>query len=78
MMPQEVEAQGEKLIQFHDSWKKATKEQRRDMLVLMFRAIFVDVNNGAIQSFEPYPEFEILFMQTGMLEREGRFYLPDR
>jgi Recombinase len=76
MAPQVVEAQGEQLIKFHSSWLKANKEQRRDMLALLFVAIHVDVNNGVIESFEPYPDFKVLLMQTGMIEREGQFYLP--
>ncbi len=74
IVPQEVEAQGEQLIKFTSSWMKASKAQKHEML---FVAIYVDVNKGAIDSFEPHPDFKVLFMQTAMIEREGRFYLPD-
>jgi site-specific DNA recombinase len=74
-MPEHVVISGEQMITIHSSWAMATKEQKRDMLHLMLSAVYVDTNKHEIVSFEPHPEFALLFAQTSMQRRDGRYIL---
>jgi DNA invertase Pin-like site-specific DNA recombinase len=72
-MPEHVELAGEQIITIRASWKMATREQKRDMLHIMLRAVYVDTDERVIIGFEPQPEFELLFRQTSMRQVNGRF-----
>jgi len=74
-IPEHVTMAGEQMIAIQSSWVKATKEQKQAMLRLLFRAVYVDTNRGEIVSYEPHPEFDLLFGQTSMTKVEGR-YVP--
>lgn len=74
-MPEHVVLAGEQMITIRASWAKAIKEQKRDMLHLMLKAVYIDTDNRCIVSYEPQPEFELLFRQTTMQQMGSRFVL---
>lgn len=74
-VPLQMEHAGDIMISIQQSWQRADKAQRRDMLALLFEAVEVDVAAGAIVSVIPHPDFVPLMGQTGLIERDGRFYL---
>jgi hypothetical protein len=49
-----------------DVWPRATLEEKRDMLRVIFAAVYVDVTSGEITALEPKPAFAI-WVQTTIL-----------
>ncbi len=70
----DVEAAGEALESLGDAWEGASLETRRDMLRVIFEAVWVDVAEKRLVCVRPYPPFVPLFRMDGMEERDGRFY----
>ena len=78
-VPAHVTAAGEQMITIRSSWQYANREQRRDMLHLLLKMVYVDTDNRFIVSVVPHDDFELLFTQTVLKRDEGRYLLekPD-
>lgn len=72
-VPANVTAAGEQFISIRSSWHSASPEQRRDMLHLIFKAVYVDTDERFIVSVVPHDEFELLFTQTPLKRESGRY-----
>ena len=60
------------------SWDHATAEERRDMIRLMFDAVFCDPSAKRLVALQPKPDFVVLFRRAGMLqEKEGLVWPSD-
>ena len=57
------------------AWASAPKKIHREMLKVIFEAVYVDVLGERLVSVKPWPQFAPLFRMDGMEEREdGCFY----
>ena len=71
----DVEQAGETLESLGREWASAPKRIQRDMLAVIFEAIYVDVAERRVVCVKPYPQFAPLFRMDGLEEREdGCFY----
>jgi hypothetical protein len=53
-------------------------ENPRDMLKVIFEAIFVDVAARRLVCVKPWPPFLPLFRMDGLEERDGCFYVQEK
>jgi hypothetical protein len=53
----------------------APKRIQRDMLKVIFEAVYVDVLGRRLVCVKPYPQFTPLFRMDGLSEKEGYFYV---
>jgi hypothetical protein len=60
-------------------WAGAPRKIQREMLKVIFEAVYVDVLGERLVCVKPYPQFVPLFRMDGMEEREdGCFYYRDK
>ena len=70
----EIEQAGETLESLGQEWASAPKRYQRDMLRVIFEAVFVDVQGRRLVCVKPWPQFAPLFRLDGLEERDGCFY----
>jgi hypothetical protein len=74
----EVEHAGEMLESLDTAWASAPKKYQREMLHLIFEAIYVDTVTKELVCVKPYPPFVPLFRMDGLEEKEdGCFYYEE-
>jgi hypothetical protein len=70
--------QGETLESLGAEWASAPLRYQRDMLRVIFEAVYVDVLGRRPVCVKPYPPFAPLFRMDGLEEREdGCFYCEE-
>ena len=79
-MPQRpaVQEAGETLETLGQEWANAPKQCKRDMLRVIFEAVYVDPLGRELVCVKPWPPFAALFRMDGLEEREGCFYVRER
>ena len=71
----DIERAGETLESLGQEWANAPLRYQRDMLRVIFEAVYVDVPGRRVVCVKPYPEFVPLFRLDGLEESEdGCFY----
>ena len=79
-MPQQpaIEEAGETLEELGAVWATAPKKIQREMLKVIFEAVYVDVLRELLICVKPHPQFAPLFRMDGMEEKEdGCFYYKE-
>jgi len=60
------------------SWDRATREERRDMIRLIFDGIYCDPAEKRLVVLQPNPDFIVLFREAGIIqETEGLVWPPE-
>jgi hypothetical protein len=73
----DVEAAGKILEGLGAEWANAPKRLQRDMLKVIFKAVYVDVDARRLVCVKPFAPFVRLFRMDGLKEKEGCFYVGE-
>jgi hypothetical protein len=74
----DVEQAGETLVSLGAQWANAPLRYQRDMLRVIFEAVYVDVLGRKLVCVKPHPPFVPLFRMDGLEETEdGCFYCEE-
>lgn len=72
-----IEAAGETLESLGAEWASAPKRYQRDMLRVIFEAVYMDPLARCVVCVKPWPQFAPLFRMDGLREKEGCFYVGE-
>lgn len=72
-----IKEAGETLEELGAIWASAPLRIQRDMLRVIFEAVYVDVLAQRLVCAKPYPQFAPLFRMDGLKEKGGCFYVGE-